>query len=81
MRNFEEDKIWQANGETRRRESFANQLPPIQEEEKASDFGTVTSRDFGNGGGGQGKLPVQQEAEADEKVLWNVELRGGKRSS
>ena len=49
LNNFEEDKIWTANGETRRRESVGNQLPTIREEEE-NDFGAVISRDFGNGG-------------------------------
>ena len=31
--NFEEDKIWKENGETRRKECGGNQVPTIREEE------------------------------------------------
>ena len=75
LNNFEEDKIWNADKETRRRESFGSQLPTIQEGIE-NDFGTVIFRDFGNGGG-ESTLPEQQDTSNDEKLLWNVELGGG----
>ena len=45
MNNFEEDKTWGANEETRRRERVGNQLSTLEEEEIENDFGTVISRD------------------------------------
>ena len=75
--NFEEDKIWKENGETRRKECGGNQVPAIREEEEnENDFGAAISSDFGNGWD-KSTLPEQQETFTDENALWNVELGWG----
>ena len=73
LNNSEEDKIWKANGETRRQESVGNQLPTIEEE------GAVISRDFGNDGD-QTTLPEQHATDTDEKALGDDEMVGAKQS-
>ena len=79
LNNFEEGKIWKANGETRWRESVGNQLHAIREEDSRNDSGAAISRDFGNDWD-QITLPEQQEADTDEKASGDVEL-GGAHSS
>ena len=67
MKKQEGIKCWQSIAHNSRRR-------------KRNDSGSAISEDSGNGGC-QRTLPEQQDTDADEKVLGNVELGGAKMSS
>ena len=74
LNNSEEDKIWKANNESRRKESVESQSPAI-EEEMYNDFAAVISRGLGNGGG-QSSLPEHPDTDTEEMASGNVEAGG-----
>ena len=77
MGDFEEDKIWQANGEAKWQEEVGKQLPTILEEAEAENsLEADVSNSFGNDGD-QSNLFGQPETNAEEKLLGGVELVGG----
>ena len=76
MGNFEEDKIWKANGEARRQEKLKVNYPKFLNGGNGNDSGAAISNGFGNHGD-QITLPEQQDTNEEGKALWNVEMGGG----
>ena len=73
MGDFEDDKIWRANGEAKRKEEVGKQLPAIFDEETENSLESGF-RAVWEMVGGRSNLLGQPETDTEEKAIENVEI-------